>query len=872
MTRLKPKESTNSFVLKTIEAQPKNINKPISSITFREVLKQASLFILGMNIGIASGSQGGKGHEDFEFDPKLLAYGAPADLSQFSKGNAIVPGIYRVDVFLNQSRLGNTEIHMKRRTPESMAAPCLSDGLVDLIGLELPPSPKVQGAIAEAPEPTDTCRYWDQILDAGSADFDLSTQRLDISLPQAFLKKKASQAISESDLDDGITVGLISYQFNTYRSGRGKEATQSTYLGLNTGLNIGPWRFRSQGSWQYSSVGGLHYQKIGNNVSRDLFEIKSQLTVGQSYTDGQLLNSFGLEGARLSSAEQMLPESDRNNGPVIRSEARSNARVKVTQGGLVIYETVVPPGPFILSDLRPVGMGGNLNVLITEADGSERSFSVAYSSVGTMVRSGRWRYSVASGRVMNSNDPLYAGQAALQYGLNDDWTVNTAAVLSRSYASYLAGAGTVTPYGMLMVNALISRLQLKSTETLQASGLNFSWNKAFDATRTQVFLQGHHYNSSRFYAMQDAVNLLNRPTADRLSSARPRTLIQSNLSQQLSATSNLIISWTRTGYGSMRSPLTGFQLAYTARTILGVFSLNAGREYSGDPRWPVNNRFSIGLTLPLDTLAGSPTYGTALFQNNSQTGSSRQLGVSGGFGDDFKGNYSLSASDSNAGVQSSANLGYRTDITQIGVGLTSGPGQTQVSVSSTGGMLIHSGGLTLTPALGETLGLALVEGGQGSQVAGFPTGAADRNGYLVVPFLTPYAMNVVDLDLTHAPPDLELNETSQKTAPTTGAVVRLKFTQALGRSVMVKARLADGRHLPFGTPVTDEMGHRVGIVGQSGRLLAHLTQNAGTLIVAWEAPQAQACQITYALPPDSQAAMLQLDATCQPIHRDGASP
>ncbi len=67
----------------------------------------------------------------------------------------------------------------------------------------------------------------------------------------------------------------------------------------------------------------------------------------------------------------MLPGSRRGFAPSISGVARTNARVTVTQNGALLYEATVPPGKFTFDDLYPTNAGGDLQVTIHEADGSQ---------------------------------------------------------------------------------------------------------------------------------------------------------------------------------------------------------------------------------------------------------------------------------------------------------------------------------------------------------------------------------------------------------------------------------------------------------------------------------------------------------------------
>ncbi|WP_447410798.1 fimbria/pilus outer membrane usher protein, partial [Clostridium perfringens] len=54
----------------------------------------------------------------------------------------------------------------------------------------------------------------------------------------------------------------------------------------------------------------------------------------------------------------------------------------------IIYQTHVPAGNFEITDIYPTTSSGGLQVIIKEADGSERSFYQPFSAVPIMLREG----------------------------------------------------------------------------------------------------------------------------------------------------------------------------------------------------------------------------------------------------------------------------------------------------------------------------------------------------------------------------------------------------------------------------------------------------------------------------------------------------
>ncbi|MPQ55015.1 fimbria/pilus outer membrane usher protein, partial [Citrobacter sp. NMI7905_11] len=71
----------------------------------------------------------------------------------------------------------------------------------------------------------------------------------------------------------------------------------------------------------------------------------------------------------------------------------------------------VSPCSFVINDLYPTVYGGNLDVTIEEADGSQQNFSIPYASVSQLLRPGSQRYSLSLGKLRSdsvSSDPNLA--------------------------------------------------------------------------------------------------------------------------------------------------------------------------------------------------------------------------------------------------------------------------------------------------------------------------------------------------------------------------------------------------------------------------------------------------------------------------------
>ncbi len=173
----------------------------------------------------------------------------------------------------------------------------------------------------------------------------MGEQRLDITVPQAWLIEGYDGYVEPSLWEDGIPAALLSYSANGYHSTNGSADNDSMYAAFNTGINLGAWRFRANGNYNWTKDSGSSFDYQNRYLQRDLPSMRSQLVVGETYTTGETFDSVSIRGARLYSDNRMLPSQLANYAPIIRGVANSNAKVSITRGGYKIYESTVPPAP-----------------------------------------------------------------------------------------------------------------------------------------------------------------------------------------------------------------------------------------------------------------------------------------------------------------------------------------------------------------------------------------------------------------------------------------------------------------------------------------------------------------------------------------------
>ncbi|OXI66390.1 fimbrial biogenesis outer membrane usher protein [Burkholderia cenocepacia] len=788
-----------------------------------------------------------------EFDPGFLSNGSgkPIDLSRYARGNVATPGTYSVDLYVGANWIGRHDIPFKAAPGTPDAQPCFDEKMLKRIGIDFSKLPPALVADLAA---DGQCRRIGQVVPDASPAFDFTEQKLTLSIPQASLVREARGYVNPDQWDSGVPVAMLGYDFNLYgsKSARGSAQTQG-YLGLNGGVNVGNWHFRHNGSYSWSSQGSARYQDISTYLQRDLPSLSSQLVIGETYTSGELFDSTQFRGVRLSSDDRMLPNSLRGYAPVVRGVANTNAKVTIRQNGVTLYETTVAPGAFEIDDLYPTGYGGDLNVSVTEADGSVHTFSVPYAAVPLSLRPGIGRYSVVAGALRNpqgSSSPLFT-QATYQRGLTNLVTGYGGITIASGYASAMLGAAFNTSFGAFGADITHAMTSVPGVKRFNGSSMRISYSKSISQTNTDIALAAYRYSTSGYFGLNDAMRA--RDTVrdgGRVESIwRQRNRASLTLSQrlgekggQLSVTASTANYWNRSGSDVNYS--VGYNNAY--RNI--SYNLSATRQRS--PGGEMSTLYYASVTIPLGksrptTLSGSVTRDTR-GRTQLQTTLSDSLGVDNAL------SYSLNVNHASGSGSSSTdgggNVMYRGRFAELSASGSASADYQQGSIGVRGAMVAHPGGITLSQPLSETFAIVEAPGAAGARITNSSGVRVDGRGYAIVPYLTPYNLNTVELDPKGISMDVELNETSQQIAPRAGAVPFLKFATNTGRALVIKARQTSGAPLPFGAAVYDESGKDLGVVGQASKIFARGLNDKGELTVKWGDDAKSSCRITYDAP------------------------
>lgn len=828
--------------------------------------------------------------EDY-FDPGLLSLGRniqDVDLSQFTEVGSVPEGNYLVTVYVNQ-REALSQSMAFRKNAEGNIVPVLTPALLDTLGVNVKHLPAFKDLSKD--EPIDNLS---ELIPASSTRFNLARLRLDISVPQVAMQPNAGSEVNPELWDDGIGALLANYSISAGRNEQTfndyKTHSNNLFATIRAGANAGAWRVRSTVTHSYVESDGGNKSSDSRSstnfsntyLSRDLRGLRSNVLVGESNTGPEVFDSVPFRGVALTSNELMLPSQLRGFAPVVNGIASSNARVTIRQNGRLVYETYVAPGPFAIKDIYQAGLSGDLDVTVTEADGTTRSFIVPFSSLPVMLRTGSWKYEATAGRY--SGGVTYHSRAAdfalatLIYGLPKNITLYGGSLVAKDYAAASIGSGiSLGRVGAISadVTASSARFETQSRQTGESYRLRYS--KSMVTTGTSVDLTALRYSTHNYYSFNEFNSIgyaLRDGEAPWLLEKR-RSSFQTQLSQQLGDWGSVSFRVNRDNFWGSDKTLTGLSAGYNG----GYRGVSYGLYYTidrikGSGDWPENRQVSFNLSVPFSLFTNGSalqnSYVSTQTTHDNQGRTQSQAGITGsGAGGALS--YSLMQGWGNQGETSSSSLntGYQGSKGSLNAAYAYSTNSRTLNMNASGGVIAHSEGVTLSRTMGSSVALVSAPGAK--DVAVTNGGAiTDWRGYAVAPYLSEYSKNSIGLDPSSLPENVDLPQSNINVYPTKGAVVKASFSTRIGYQMLMTLRKGSGA-VPFGATaslVNDSTAQEsnTGIVGDRGQVYLAGLPEAGNLLVSWGKSPDKQCRVNFTLKGQHVSAenpIIQTNGICQ---------
>lgn len=860
-----------------------------------KAMSVALMLALGTHRAMAAAAGGASA--DVQFDPAFLAGGAGShlDIARFDRGDVVFPGVHHVTISVEHGWQGEADIMFRASPNGGNAIPCYTKGLLTHMGVDwsaLAQAKTADGLAVDTAKRLGAGMVCDDIgalVPGATATYDSSRQHLHVTIPQAYVRHEDLNWADPSQWSNGITAGMASYSFDSFTSrGRGGNSTNA-FLGLNTGINLDGWRLRQQGNVAWSTGQHVKYQSANAYIQHDVTALRSQLTLGDTYTPGDMFDSVQFRGVSLASDDRMLPDSQMGFAPVIRGTAASNALVTVRQNGQIIYQKNVPPGPFAINDLGATGSSGNLTVTVTEADGTTRTRVVPFAVTPESLRPGITRYRIGAGQVIGMpfrHAPKLI-QATWQHGFSNMLTGYGGVTAATGYDAALVGTALNTRAGAVTFDITHARTSLSGLN-MQGSSFRLGYSKTLEPSNTYVSLAAYRYSTGGYLGLNDAMTMRSAWQEGNFAGiARQRSSLSLDINQPLGGNwGSIYVSGSDTQYWNASRNIT-YSLGYSNSYKSISYSISAQRTYdipgadnafanafqsSNGPsqtwqgRGRADNQVMVQITVPLGGDRHPMSLSTQ-FTNDSQYGKTLQAALYGSLGSNNQFNYGVSASPSlSQGASNySLNASYEGSDGTVGATWGQSSGSSTLGLHATGGLVVHSGGVTFTQQLtGDSIALIHAPHAKGASVNEMGgTVKVDSHGYAVVPYVRPYRIDTFTLNPSGLPFGVELKDTMEYAVPRAGAVVLLNYRTDHGRPVLMDVIRDNGKPLPFTADVIDAQGKSVAAVGQDSQIVANDLPDQGRLTVIWGNKDDQRCSIDYTLPKaNGKPGYVRMHATC----------
>ncbi|EFH7843633.1 fimbria/pilus outer membrane usher protein [Escherichia coli] len=820
----------------------------------------------------------GAGYAEDYFDPDLLLTSHQGntekiDLSQFEKESSLAEGTYLVDVIVNTAWVSSEMVLFKISHPDGKLTAQLNREQLDRWGVNTDSNDALT-ALKRGEYIDDLSR----IIPGATIHFEQQKLKLDIEIPQIAMKSSSYTQLPEVDKwDDGIPALLFNYMFSGMKSNSAfanrHAKMHSLFLSANGGANLGPWRLRSSIAWSQQANSPIFSNRY---IARDLQNLKSELTVGETWTQNDILDSVNFTGLKLKTSDDMIPDNQRGFSPVISGVATSRAQVSIYQNHNLIYQTSVAAGAFRLTDLPQTTNSGELTVVVREANGNTQQWVQPYTGLPIMQRNGHGEYEFAIGRAIfdyyNRDIRPTFGQGTFIYGLPANTTGYGGTLLSRKYAAMTAGAGvSLGDLGAVSIDNAWSHAIESHNPTVSGNAWRLKYSKNLLTTGTTIDISDFRYASRGYMSFMDSQSvspLMGSQIIGYRNNKHRRNSQQIILRQNFSHWGNLNLSAIHEDYWDSDEKDNRFSLGYGTSIGAASLSMNiAVNKNQFTMPGPKNYcEVSFNISIPLDAFSSDSNshYGNLSYQTiRDGRGKFSHMGsLSGMLNDNWNYEFGQSTSQGQDAI-TTLNMGYDGSTGNTQFAYDWSHHQQTMSASATGGVVIHPWGVTLAPFLGESIALIRAPGASGVHIVNTHENT-DWRGYAVIPSLINYRYNAINLDPDGLDSHVMLTETGRRVVPTKGAVVVAEYPVRTGRQAIITLHYRQGT-VPFGAMVSLATDHNkgvAGIVGDNGEVyLSGLTEE-GYLRVIWGRDVNKQCSTYFKLPQDSHRYLDELTLTC----------
>ncbi|EKI0252265.1 fimbrial biogenesis outer membrane usher protein [Enterobacter asburiae] len=771
------------------------------------------------------------------FDTDILkSRGLGADLNRyFAEAPRFLPGTHSVSVKVNGNDRGTAAVRFSED-----GTMCVDNDFLEFAGL-----------IPVPIKANETCH--DIRSDYAQAVINPlpNHEAVELYLPQEALNSLSADV---KNFQHGGTAGMLNYSlFSTKSDYSGSDSSSNRYsqASLEAGFNTMDWALRSRYILTDDN-GNRNTESIYTYAEHVFVPQRLTMQVGEINAMSDVLNGVPITGVQLMPTSGLQKDS---SGVSVSGIARtSQARVEVRQNGRLIFNTLVPAGPFTLDDVPMVRNNVDLDVTVVESDGSTNHYIVPASSVKSRNLSRPNGLTVSAGQVRgidsDYSDPLV-------FNVSDGWRIFpwmnllASGVVAEDYQA--AGARTefmVTDDWNISTSMAASKAQFGDSD----NGIKNELQSDYSLTENVGLSASVAHYSGDYRELADAMDddyqgYDNSYSANIRWSTPLAGAFSAGLSYNQAAGDGedsryLLLSWGKT-------------FKYASVNVNWQSAVGNSDDDQND------DLLYINLSIPL---GGSQSLSSYMRKQGDST--SYGLANSGSLGSDT--NYYISADRDQESKENSFNGNINTNLhyTQLSVGGgTSGDNQRNYNATLSGGIAMHKEGVTFSPySIKDTFAIAKLSEPKAGVEITTPQGTVwtDRWGQAVIPGLTEWRNSRIEVDANKLPQSMTLANGTKYIAAAHGSVSEVSFKVLNSRRVMLRIKQADGKPLTKGLSVVDDKDNYVVTVVDDGHVFLNDADQVAALYAINDDNQ-RLCKLDFTLPEkhDEDAFYEEVNGVCR---------
>lgn len=635
-----------------------------------------------------------------------------------------------------------------------------------------------------------------------------------------------------SGYETGGFAGLLNYDLSGFYNRFGDDASRFGSANTEVGFNAGDWIVRSRQvqTWQDGLSRSTHLEAY---AQRTFASHQTVLQAGQINLYNPVLSGAQITGVQVLT-EHALQEQ--GQGALIQGIANSPAQVEVRQNGALIHSTVVPAGPFTLTDVRRLNTRSDVEVTVKESVGAERRFTVPAAMLGLGLPAPG--YSVAAGRVRNVGDAKGEDPWVVSGGwtgtLHPQLTLGTGVLAASQYRSVGASLGWL-PWldSQIQLSTQVSNSQAQ--EKVSGVQTDLSWSQrlgeqwsisaanswrsiGYRELEESTYARDDNNRDSR-YRDQQSLNLgWSHPRLGAFSAGVSRS---ANFAGDSS--SRALASWG---------------------TSIGAVSLSASAEWQMGGDQQQDNAVYLNISVPLGESRRLRSW-----VRNSGGENRTGLGLTEQIDDQLSYRVSAEHDSSDHQVETTLGISALPRYSQLDLSYSrSDAERSSYQGGARGGVVLHGDGMTFSPyPVRDTFALVSVGDMSGIKLS-TPSGPVwtDWQGQAVVPQVAAYGRSPVEVQTRSLPRNADINNGLAMISAGRGAVDRVEFGVGLTRRLLLTVSNDQGAPLPAGASVSSADGEFITLVQEGSQVFLPNVLGQSTLWIT--TPQGSRCQLRYSLP------------------------